>query len=160
MSGFVRVSGYSQSDLDNKFTEGYNVGYTAGYNDGKSTMYTTRLDGYVEHGETADDVDVYYTCPVNGLLVIAAGLKVGGNHKSSSVYVNENLFMDCEDDGDELWGLCQSIYVNAGALVRLHCTTGEARGFAEGHVRIMLLSNAPSGVVINDDYTRPLVFRD
>lgn len=36
--GFVRVSGYNQTDLDNKYQEGYDDGYPEGYDDGASDV--------------------------------------------------------------------------------------------------------------------------
>ena len=58
---FVRVSGYSQTDVDNARTAGYNSGYTAGHTAGYNEGYTAGYaDGQDHPNITSQSQSAYF----------------------------------------------------------------------------------------------------
>lgn len=85
--GFVRVSGYNQTDMDNNYQAGYNTGYNTGYDAAKAdivTIFTYANYDTSEHEEIDIDTDIYtYTFPKDGTVTILYATLELTNHASN-----------------------------------------------------------------------------
>ena len=89
---FVRVSGYSQTDVDTAYNNGYTAGHTAGYNEGYAagqahpSLTTQTQAAYFEPGYFSEKT-VTFSFPHgvvgltswNSWIAITGGISISGN---------------------------------------------------------------------------------
>ena len=129
MAGFVRVSGYSKTDLDNAYAEGYDEGIDyatpAQYH---FRFRCTKGEGYQQS----------WFAPKSGTLVIDWAGKVGPGDSGWDCYVGNRRIIS---DGEASEGFVNRTTISVTAGQRILVTaSADSSWFVYGELYMMILS--------------------
>lgn len=158
--GFVRVSGYSKSALDNKYQEGYDDGYAEGYDDGASDvtanpcMILAKYSDDPTHttiinADTEDDVDVHILNNTTHDLMIILNGSMSGDNTSATISVNGTVVMDID------WLIARTITFPSGGDLHFYQDKIGGTTNQEGSIFLTI-----TGKRSNDSFTNNIIWTD
>jgi len=158
--GFVRVCGYGQSDLDNKYQEGYNDGLAAGYDVGAADvtanpcMILAKYSDDETHttiinADREDDLDIHILNNTAHNLMIILNGSMSGTNQSVTISVNGEVVETID------WLIARTITFPVGGDLHFYQDKVGGTENEEGSIFLTI-----TGKRSNDSFTNNIIWTD